>query len=192
MGVGAAIEARRSSRTFDRNFAVDLKAISTILYLSCGTRKQIGSLALKRNTPNSGNLGSIEIYVVALSIQDVEPGIYHYDSVDCALTQLNTGNFRLWIREFVCYQSEFSDCSALLILTSNVGRLKAKYGERGYRLGLLDAGHVSQNIQLVCTSIGLAVCATAGFIDDEVNRTLRLDGLRDATVLCLAVGGPTS
>src|SRR5262249_48665139 len=91
MGVGAAIEARRSSRTFDRNFAVDLKAISTILYLSCGTRKQIGSLALKRNTPNSGNLGSIETYVVALSIQGVEPGIYHYDSVDCALTQLNTG-----------------------------------------------------------------------------------------------------
>jgi SagB-type dehydrogenase family enzyme len=74
------------------------------------------------------------------------------------------------------------------VLTAAVGRLAAKYGPRAYRLALLDVGHVSQNIHLVATAIGLNVCATAGFIDDELDGALGLDGIDVATMLTVLVG----
>ena len=65
---------------------------------------------------------------------------------------------------------------------------KSKYGIRGYRLGLLDAGHVSQNINLVAGALGLAVCPSAGYIDSELNRALKIDGLATAAVMSVLVG----
>lgn len=79
-----------------------------------------------------------------------------------------------------------------LVLTSAIGRLQAKYGTRGYRFGLFDVGHVSEDIYLAGTGLGLQVCATAGFIDEEVDRTLGLDGLERATMLVLLIGPASS
>ena len=76
----------------------------------------------------------------------------------------------------------------LVILAGDVARLKAKYGERGYRLSLIDVGHVSQTVYLICTALGLQVCATAGFIDREADRAFNLDGLGQAIFLALAIG----
>ncbi|HNB21307.1 MAG TPA: nitroreductase family protein, partial [Candidatus Melainabacteria bacterium] len=87
-------------------------------------------------------------------------------------------------------QAELSEASALIFLASNQGRLRSKYGPRAYRLGLLDAGHVSENIYLVSAALDLAVTATGGFIDDELNNALGLDGIDDCVVLVLAVGKP--
>jgi nitroreductase len=67
-------------------------------------------------------------------------------------------------------------------------RLQTKYGIRGYRFALLDVGHVSQNIYLVGTALGVQVCASAGFIDDTVDQALGLDGLDTASMLVVLVG----
>ena len=64
-----------------------------------------------------------------------------------------------------------------------------KYSLRGYRFGLLDVGHVSQNLYLVASALGLQVCATAGFIDDVLDSALGLDGLDVASMLMVLVGG---
>src|SRR5262249_7012191 len=136
----------------------------------------------------SGNLGSVEIYPVIMNVAEVEPGIYHFDSVTHDLARLRGGQFATWLRERVFLQVEFSEAAAALILTAAIGRLTAKYGIRAYRLALLDVGHVSENIYLVSTGIGLEVCATAGFIDDELDSALGLDGLDDAALLVVLVG----
>jgi len=53
---------------------------------------------------------------------------------------------------------------------------------------LLDAGHVSQNFNLIATALELIVCTTAGFIDDELDSALHLDGLENASMLTVFVG----
>jgi SagB-type dehydrogenase family enzyme len=145
-------------------------------------------ITYRRTVTNSGNLGSVEAYPVVLAVDGIPPGIYHFDTVRHDLALMRSGFFREWLRELVLYQLEFADAAVAVVLTSAFGRLKAKYGPRGYRLGLLDIGHVSQNMYIVATALGLAVCATAGFVSEELETVLGLDGLETAASLVLLIG----
>lgn len=192
MPVGQAVARRHSGRVYGDS-PLSTVQLATLLGTAIGVRRAGGdtdSGSPRRNVTNSGNLGSVEMYPVAFNVDGVDPGIYHFDSVAYDLALIQRGMFRDWLREVVLYQLEFADAAVALILTSAFGRLKAKYGPRGLRLGLLDVGHVSQNVYLIATALGLEVCATAGFVDEVVDSTLDLDGLDTATSLVLLIGRP--
>jgi SagB-type dehydrogenase family enzyme len=181
-------------RASGRNFSADplpAATLATLLRHANGvlaTAESPNGSFYRRAAANSGDLGSVEVYPIVLNVQGVEPGIYHFDSLRHDLAELRSGQFADWLREVVIYQVEFSRAAAALVLTSAVGRLQTKYSLRGYRFGLLDVGHVSQNLYLVATALGLQVCATAGFIDDVVDSALGLDGLDVASMLVVLVG----
>lgn len=190
MSVGQAVAARHSGRVYAPE-PLGLLPFATLLGTAIGVRAPPGAAGgIRRHVTNSGNLGSVEIYPVALAVQGVPPGLYHYDSVAHDLALLHRGAFRTWLRDLVLFQAEFAEAAAALVLTSAFGRLKAKYGPRGYKLGLFDVGHVSQNIYLIATALGLEVCATAGFIDERLDTVLGLDGLDSAASLVLLLGPP--
>lgn len=67
----------------------------------------------------------------------------------------------------------------------------SKYGERGLRYLLLDAGHICQNLLLAAEALNLAACPVAAFFDWEMNELLNLDG-EEETVLYLAPVGEKS
>ncbi len=186
MGLGEAILRRTSGRDFSQ---VPLRGeqLSTLLYMANAVSPAPGN-PHRRNAPNSGNLGSVEVFPIIMNVDGLQPGIYHFDTVAHDLALVQPGNFRTWLRERVFYQIEFPEAAAVFVLTSAIGRLAAKYGQRGYRLGLLDVGHVSENVYLVGTALGLQVCASAGFIDEELDAALGIDGLDMATMLVLMVG----
>lgn len=191
MSLGEAIRSRASRRDF-APAPLSLAELSAVLRLGNG----VGSthdvdgrpVSYRRAAANSGGLGSVEVYPVVLDVDGLESGMYHYDSVRNDLALLRAGEFRDWLREVVFFQLEFPEAAVALVLTSAIGRLRAKYGPRGYRFALLDAGHVSENVYLVATALGLQVSATAGFIDDELDAALGLDGLDTASTLVLLVG----
>jgi SagB-type dehydrogenase family enzyme len=181
---------RKSSRSFAGG-GVSLSQLATLLLLGNAVRptgKAGYSLSWKRHVPSSGNLGSVEVFPIVLNVRGVQPGIYQFDTVDHDLALLKAGDFQDWLLENVFYQREFAFGSVVLVLCSALGRLARKYGDRGYRLALLDVGHVSQNIYLAGAALGLQVCASGGFIDDELDRALGLDGLDMASMLTLIVG----
>ncbi len=187
-GVRETIVSRTSSRAFG-SLAISEKQLSIVLFHANGVQQTSRSdVIYKRNVPNSGNLGSVEIFPIVLNVEDIESGIYHYDSVLHRLSLLNEGCFVDRLRDEILFQPEFSDAAVVLVLTSAIGRLAEKYGQRGYRLGLLDVGHVSQNLNLVSTSLDLNVCSTAGFIDDSIEMLLGIDGLQRCVLLMVAVG----
>lgn len=193
MGIGEAVARRRSGRIYGDE-ALPQVQLSTLLYHAIGVRPPELSpqpLALSRNVTSAGNLGSVEAYPIVMRVEGITPGIYHYDSVAHDLALVAPGVFDTWLREVVFFQLEFADAAVALILTSAVGRLKAKYGPRGYRFALLDIGHVSQNIYLIATGLHLPVCATAGFVDEAVNAALHLDGLEACATLTLLLGAPS-
>jgi SagB-type dehydrogenase family enzyme len=187
--LGELIPARRSVRSFARE-PIGAAQLGRILYLANGIQTHAEGGGRRRNAPNAGGLGSAEIYCFAERVEGVEPGIYHFDAVRHDLALLRAGRFESWLREFALSQAEYAEAAALLVVTSAMGRLMSKYGPRGYRLGLLDAGHVSQNAQLVAAALGLAASALSGFVDAELNRALELDGLERCAVLALGIGRP--
>jgi SagB-type dehydrogenase family enzyme len=193
-GVETSLERAITTRVSDRRFAaapLAAEQLATLLYLANAVRPpddERTPCPPRRNVPSSGNLGSIEIYPIIHRVETVEPGIYHFDTVRHDLALLRPGRFSAWLTECVFYQVEFGEAAAALVLAGAIGRLSVKYGARGYRLGLLDAGHVSQNIYLTATAMGLKACATAGFIDDALDAALGLNGLDVATLLVCLVG----
>jgi SagB-type dehydrogenase family enzyme len=185
-----AITRRVSGRRFSAAPLLP-EQLATLLYLGNGIRRvdeQHGLRSYQRNVPNSGNLGSVEMYPIVLNVQGIEPGIYHFDSVHHDLACLQAGQFSTWLNECVFYQIEFSEAAVALVLTAAIGRLAAKYGLGAYRLAHLDVGHVSENLYLASTGLGLEVCATAGFINDELDAALQLDGLDNAALLVVLIG----
>jgi SagB-type dehydrogenase family enzyme len=190
MPLGQAIGNRRSGRIYG-DLPVPAECLSTLLYAGNGVRPhRVGAPPMSRNVTNAGNLGSVELYPIVMGAEGLAPGIYHYDSVEHDLGLVQPGDFGVWLREVVFYQVEFGDALVAVVLSSAVGRLKAKYGPRGYRFAMFDVGHVSENIYLAATALRMPVCATAGFVDEELNRALSLDGLDSCVSLVLLLGSP--
>jgi SagB-type dehydrogenase family enzyme len=67
------------------------------------------------------------------------------------------------------------DANAFVALTAPFERTQRKYGPRGYRYLLLEAGHVAQNLCLAAGRRGLATLCIGGFVDSILNAELGLD-----------------
>jgi SagB-type dehydrogenase family enzyme len=70
-----------------------------------------------------------------------------------------------------------------------VWRTRFKYGLRGYRFSLLEAGHLVQNVVLAATALGLPAVPLGGWYDRRLDELVGADGLDEASVYAVAVGG---
>jgi SagB-type dehydrogenase family enzyme len=78
------------------------------------------------------------------------------------------------------------------LFTSVFMRSMCKYGARGYRFALLEAGHQAENICLMAVQLGLGSLCIGGFHDTSVNDILGIDGRLHAALYCVAVGTASS
>ena len=78
--------------------------------------------------------------------------------------------------------------SLTIFITPLFERSVFKYGERGYRFVLLEAGHVAQNLNLVATALGFGCLNIGGFFDREIDQFLALDGIAHSTIYMMAIG----
>ena len=175
---------RKSERDF-QNYEINLKELSTILYYTCGYKLAGDG---KKHTPSSGGFNSVEIFPIVLSSNEINAGIYYFDSKKNCLNEIYINNFKEWLVNDVFYQKEWVNASVVFILTSNIGRLTSKYLLRSYRLGLLDVGHVSQNFYLTATAMDLKVCASGGYIESEIENAIDINGIDVASFLTIMIG----
>jgi hypothetical protein len=73
------------------------------------------------------------------------------------------------------------------LLIGDGERAKAKYGERGLRFLLLEAGHLMQNLGLLSTSLGLTTVPLGGYFEADLAR--KMDLLPTDEVLYLGLCG---
>ncbi|MFD3930049.1 SagB/ThcOx family dehydrogenase [Streptomyces sp. NPDC058614] len=183
------LAARVSSRDFGGSITV--AELWRLCYVATGVResnlRQAGT-RLQRHAPNSGGMGSVEAFPIVMNVDGIARGLYHFDSISHDFAGIELGDFRQWLREDVIFQEEFSRAAVAIVLVGSFKSLREKYGVRGYRLCLIDTGHVSENVYLAATSLGLNVCATTGFIDDEVDEALQIDGVDRASLILIMVG----
>lgn len=183
----ALIRQRRSTRSYQL-YAIKLAELAHLLEFSYGVKP--GSQPPRRAVPSGGALYPLELYPIIFHAADFSPGIYHYDARDHALELLNTDSHQSDFARHSAYPKIISTCSALIIITHLYRRVEFKYGELGYRLALLEAGHVGQNIALLTTELGLGNVSLSGIFDHEYEDLIGVDGVNESIVYVLAVGKP--
>ena len=182
---------RRSKRDMtDQN--IGFSELSDILFLSAGITK-INPIDEDRNHflrayPSAGGMYPLEIYPIIFKCDDIDPGLYHYNVKENSLKLLDKGDHREKTSKMILESEIVSKCSVAIIITAFFSRTTIKYGHRGYRFILIESGHLAQNIYLTCTALGLACTGIGGFVDDEINAFLNIDGTNEAAVYSLLIG----
>jgi SagB-type dehydrogenase family enzyme len=148
---------------------------------------------LRRVAPSGGALYPLELYVVAVKVEGIAPGVYHYNAYDHRLEQLRAlevDDAQARLDGMLAAGLNYEGVALMLVITATPLRSTFKYGDRGFRLLLVEAGHAAQNAYLAGTALGLSACAVAGFYDDEVNRVLGINGLDEISTYVLLAGMP--
>jgi SagB-type dehydrogenase family enzyme len=187
-----AIRDRRSQRSFGDEWvtAGELAALLEAGYGVTGALESpVGSFALPlRTVPSGGALYPLELYAVALRVEELDAALYHFDPLLRSLEVVRASVDAADTAELSTYPEIVSGCCALIVIAAIFGRTRFKYGLRGYRFALLEAGHVAQNIVLTSTALGLAAVPLGGFYDRRTDEFLGLDGVNESTLYTIAVG----
>jgi SagB-type dehydrogenase family enzyme len=165
-----ALASRRSRRAFQLS-PLPLETVGRLLHLGFGFQRGPGG---ERPFPSAGALYPLELYVVAQQVTGLPDGVYHYDPWSHELARRRAGNFQEQLAGMAFGQEIIRDSNLVLCLTALFARTTWKYGQRGYRYVLFEAGHINQNFYLIATALGLAGFAVGGFFDQEVGRLLDL------------------
>lgn len=186
-----AMFRRVTAREFSGG-SMPLALLAKVLYMSYGVTRSNEDTHFPRPMrviPSGGALYPLELYVCALRVDGLEPGLYHYDPEDHQLDVLRLGDEPGERTAHLFVQPELVDEAAALILVSAVFyRSTFKYGARGYRFVLLEAGHLAQNATLVTQAQGYASALLGGYFDRDVDRYLGIDGLNESVVYAIPVG----
>jgi SagB-type dehydrogenase family enzyme len=185
-----AIVTRITARSMQR-CPVTLEYIGTILYYACGiTRGNEGSPFPRpfRTTPSGGALYPLEIFFHSMGSGDLDPGIYHYNPTQNNLRLINAGDLSPGIAEAMVQSSIVFESSLIIFITALFERSTFKYGDRGYRFVLLEAGHVAQNINLVSNALGLGCVNVGGYFDRQIDHLLGIDGVGHSTIYIIGIG----
>ena len=172
---------RRSRIPADRRALrrVHLGAMLGAAYQSVGGRRPV---------PSAGALYPLELYVLAIHVREVESGVYHYDPFRHRLERL--GALELGDMESALVDPCLAaGAAALFVVTGVFWRSRFKYGQRGYRFTLIEAGHVVQNAVLAAAALGVPALPLGGFYDTMLDGLVGVDGLEESSVHALVVGG---
>jgi len=188
--------ARRSRRDYD-GAPITRAELDAILHTACGVTGSMpwsGREVKLRAYPASGALYAVEIYPLALRVQDLPGGIYHYRAADSVLERIDRDLDppRLVAAMLPVEREMVAGAAAMICLVGEFRRHETKYGEGGYRMMVAEAGHISQNLVLAATSLGLAARPFGGVFDDLINAELGLDPVEEQFLLSVLIGHATS
>jgi SagB-type dehydrogenase family enzyme len=181
---------RRSRRAFI-DLPISLNQLGVLLWCSQGESGEIKgetkSLQL-RTAPSSGALYPIETYLFVNAVSDVRPGLYHLDVKHWALEGLRLGDLREEAYDGLLQQPHTRTAAVNVIWTAVLPRCRDKYYERAYRYIWWDVGHISENLHLAATALGIGSCAMGGWVDSKINHSLGIDGVEHLSVLTASIG----
>jgi SagB-type dehydrogenase family enzyme len=187
-----ALLNRRSKREFAKT-PLPFGSAMKLLHYTYGITGTLdagpGHEQLVRAAPSGGALFPIELYVLARNVVKVPPGIYHFNAGQRCLERVSARDpFGDLVH--LTYAEELREAALAFVLTGVSIKSRVKYGERGYRFMLLEAGHIAQNFLLTSTALGLNAFSLGGFVDDELDRLLQVDGFEETALYVMAAGKP--
>jgi SagB-type dehydrogenase family enzyme len=186
------LHARRTHREFAGG-KISLGSVSTLLQATWGVQgyfetNVFGMLPYK-TSPSGGARHPGEVYLMALRVDGLKSGIYHYQALDHRLSRLAAKVSPRMASAYCADQPFAAEAAALFIMTAVFARTMWKYGRaRAYRVVLLETGHLCQTFCLTATRLGLAPFSTAALRDSLIEQDLGLDGISESVLYVAGVG----
>jgi SagB-type dehydrogenase family enzyme len=185
----ADILARRRSAGNLGTAPLDLRRIATLLRSSYGVTGRVkGGEQSFRAAPSAGALYPLDIYPVVFAADDLAAGIYHYDPLRDVLELLRLGDTRAALLEALPMKQLAERCPVAFVITATFWRSRFKYGQRGYRFALLEAGHLAQNVLLAAEALDLGAAPIGGFYDRQLAEFLEIDGVNEGPLYVIPIG----
>lgn len=185
------VELRASVRSYTQT-PFTLQELAYLLWCTQGVKMPIGKGGSMRNVPSAGARHAFETYLFIQKVEGLVPGFYRYLAFEHLLLPLAEQipweeSREAFLHAFRTRQA-VEESAVTFVWVAQIERLLYVFGKRGYRYAFLDAGHVCENLYLAAESLKAGCCAMGAFEDAEVNRVLRLDGIREFSIYAATAG----
>jgi SagB-type dehydrogenase family enzyme len=169
--------ARRASCRRFSGAELALDAVSSLLAAAYGEGPEVsveGASFPSRPVPSAGATYPLQLHVLVRAVDGLAPGSYHYLPGDHALAPTGPGVPFAALAEIFLGQPYLTPAAAVLVLAGALDQTTARYGDRGYRYVLYEAGHTMQNVILTGAALDVGSLNLGGFLDDALAAVLRL------------------
>lgn len=155
-----ALSQRASAREFDST-PLSIRDLSDLLWAANGVNRVESG---KRTAPSAINAQDIDIYVFDSN------GVYLYNAQKHILEGVVNGDYR----KIISNQDKDPYPALILLLVSDISRFTRADDSLKTEWAAMDAGIVSQNIMLFCSSAGMESRPRAFMKKSEINELLQL------------------
>ena len=167
MTVVEALKTRHSVRNFDPSKELTNQQLSNLCWAACGIVRD-GS---HRTAPTARNLQEIRLFAFT------KAGVYEYDAKANTLARKADGDHRNLMAsngtDGGFAQNFVNDAPVTLLMVIDF-EIFGSQNEGALMMGCVDAGNVSENINLYCQSVGLVTVPRATHDKDAIRTLLGL------------------
>lgn len=165
MTVVEALKTRHSVRSFDATKELTHQEISNLCWAACGIARG-GNF---RTAPTARNLQEIRLFAFT------KAGVYEYDAKANTLVQKAKGDHRALLASNggnAGFRQDFVKDAPVSLLMVIDFEIFGSQNEGAVMMGCVDAGNVSENINLYCQSVGLATVPRATHDKEGIRKLL--------------------
>lgn len=189
--------SRKSNRVYTEE-PMTLLQLSWLLWATQGVKGIRGkSYATLRTVPCGGARHEFECYMLIQNVEGLEDGSYHYlpmkHEIELLYTKKEleekTGKHFQEIIGYSLMDQVWANKANVVFYYSMVAyRAEWRYGIHAHRVALIDAGHITENLYLACTSTHLGCCAIGALDTAFVDQLFELDGEEEFSFYAAPVG----
>lgn len=163
---------------------LDQNLLAHLLQLSAGYQPQ--GEGRRRIAPSGGGLGSARLFVVVRTLPGVDAGVYHYFGYQHVLERVGYLEDGLLAGALGCSIDQLPPI--VIVGTTDMRKVREKYDEFAFRLGMKDSGVARQYIQEVADSCGVECTEYADIRDQAMAHALQLATAGNRNMVTFAVG----
>ncbi|SDS78822.1 thiopeptide-type bacteriocin biosynthesis domain-containing protein [Streptomyces sp. TLI_053] len=168
-----------------------------LLWSACAPNRPTGD----RPYPSAGGMRAVRVRLIALAVEGLPAGTYHCLPELRCLRPIGPAPDPEQLKALSYYLSRpasdpqalvVDEAPAVLAVHLDLAALRQRYGLRALRLGLVETGHLTQNLLLTSAAFGLGTTPLGGLFDDLAHELLALDDLDQPIQYLLPLGRPAA
>jgi SagB-type dehydrogenase family enzyme len=183
LSVEETIQNRRSKRLYS-DVPVTKQELAQLLWSAQGITDKKGY----RTAPSAKGAYPFSLYVVVRNVEDIDEGLYLYNSQNHTLGNLGLANAGQRLIE-AGVQDTSKNAPVVIVLVATPAKMLEKFPDSNPMPNVyLEGGHIGQNIYLQVESLGMATVVTGGFNKQAVAEALELDPVNQTVVYLVPFG----
>jgi SagB-type dehydrogenase family enzyme len=185
----AVLAQRKSSRVYTDE-PVSLLELSYLLWAQQGIKSIRGkNYATLRTVACGGARHEFECYLAVMNVEGLKKGFYHYLPMTHEVEWLSEPtNLEDSVSTALVGQTWCGKSGAVFFYSVVPYRAEWRYSVSAHRVALIDAGHITQNLYVACSSLDLGTCAIAALDTDACDSLFQLDGQEEFIFYAATLG----